>query len=195
MMRINLLPYRGRQRRRQIFQYLLVLTGTIAISLVICTSASLYGDSRLAAAKQGLHSLQVKNGILNRKLGQIRNLDKLRQDVERKLALINNLQHGRFRSLNTLVALSRAIPPHVWLSDLWDSSEGLHVEGMSDSNRAVADFMRCLGDKPVFARVELQLIVRKKRKTQSLREFSLVLRRRNESSLALRAGRADGGRT
>ncbi len=192
MMQINLLPHRAQHRRHQILQHVMALMGAVGLSLLLCAGASLYGGSTLAGVEEKLTSLRAQNKVLNNKLGQIRNLDKLRADVRRKLSLIDSLQHGRFRSLNTLIALSRAIPGNVWLLNFRDTGDGLHVEGMSDSNKAVAGFMRALDREVIFTNVRLRMIVRKEIGTVPVRNFSLEIKQRD--SLPVTARNMSGSR-
>jgi len=176
MIRINLIPYRAARRQRQILQHIAAALGVVGLAVVISLALHIYGSSTLSGLQENLTSLRAQNKALNKKIGKIRDLDKLRKDVQRKLALVDELQNGRFRSLETLLALSRAIPENVWLLDVKDSGGNLELNGLGESNKAVANFMRALDQEKELAGVNLQVIRREKVGEVPVRRFSLKMR-------------------
>jgi len=177
MIRINLLPYRNALRQRQILQHIAVALGVVALAVVISLGMHIYASSTLSGLQDDLAQLRHRNQVLSKKIGEIRNLDKLRADVQRKLKLVDQLQHGRFRTLETLISLSRAIPENVWLLTITDSGGEIRLTGLGESNKAVANFMRALDQEPVFANVRLQVIKREQIGSIPVRNFSLTMRR------------------
>ncbi len=177
MIRINLLPYRNALRQRQILQHVAVALGVVALAAVISLGMHIYASSTLSGLENELAQLKHRNQELNKKIGEIRNLDKLRADVQRKLKLVDKLQQGRFRSLNTLVALSQAIPENVWLTNISDQGGSISLKGLGESNKAVANFMRALDRQPVFSNVRLLVIKRKTIGSVPVRQFSLTMQR------------------
>jgi len=177
MIRINLIPYRGVRRQRQILQHIASALGVVGLAVVISLGLHVYGSSILSGLQTNLASLRAQNKTLNLKIGKIRDLDKLRKDVQRKLALVDELQNGRFHSLETLLALSHAIPENVWLLDIKDSGGTLQLNGLGESNKAVANFMRALDQEPVFSGVNLKVIERQTIGSVPVRKFSLKMRR------------------
>jgi len=177
MIRINLLPYRPERRKNQILQHLGWLFGSLGLIAALLLAVNMYGNGQLADLQAEFGKLQVQNMVLKKKNGKIRNLDRLRVDVERKLALVDKLQQGRFDSLNTLFGLSKAVPENVWLTSIFDSSWQLKIKGLGESNKAVANFMRALDESPLFDNISLQLIVRKTVDGVPVRQFSMVLKR------------------
>jgi len=186
MIRINLVPYRGARRQHQILQHIAAALGVAGLAILISLGAYLYGSSKLTDLKYSLASLNAQNRLLGKKIGKIRNLDKLRANVQRKLTLVDQLQHGRFRSLETLLALSRAIPENVWLLSMTDTGGNIGLNGMGESNKAVAAFMRALDHEPEFSGVSLQLIERRAIGQAPVRDFSLKMRRVNPSLPAVK---------
>ncbi|MDQ6959034.1 MAG: PilN domain-containing protein [Mariprofundaceae bacterium] len=189
MIRINLIPYRGVRRQRQILQHIAAALGVVGLAVVISLGLHIYGSSTLSGLQDNLASLRAQNKTLNLKIGKIRDLDKLRKDVQRKLALVDELQDGRFRSLETLLALSHAIPENVWLLDAKDSGGNLQLNGLGESNKAVANFMRALDQEPVFSRVNLKVIERKTIGSVPVRKFSLKMRRVTPPARAAKSGK------
>lgn len=177
MIRINLIPYRAARRQRRILQHIAAVLGVAGLAVVISLGLHIYASSTLVGVQGNLASLRAQNKALNQKIGKIRDLDQLRKDVQRKLTLVDELQNGRFRSLDTLLALSRAIPENVWLIDVKDSGGSLELNGLGESNKAVANFMRALDHEKILTGVNLQVIQREKVGEAPVRRFSLKMRR------------------
>ncbi|MDQ6968664.1 MAG: PilN domain-containing protein [Mariprofundaceae bacterium] len=177
MIRINLLPYRPERRNKQILQHLGWTFGSIALLGTLLMLVSMYGNGDLADLQTEFGQLQAQNMILKKKIGKIRNLDKLRADVERKLSLVDELQQGRFESFKTLIALSSVIPENVWLNSFVDNAGKLKIVGVGESNKSVANFMRALTQSPLFGGVALGVITRKLTSGVPVRTFNLTLDR------------------
>ena len=179
MIRINLLPYRPARRQRQILQHLGVALGAVTLVALISLGAQWISTSQLSSLKQEYQSLRGQNLALMKEIGRIKDLDKLRADVERKLGLVDQLQRGRFRSLNTFVALAKVIPANVWLTSIKDTGAEIRLSGIGESNNAVADFMRALDASPLFTNIRLQVITRTEASGMAVRQFDPAKYERN----------------
>jgi len=177
MIRINLLPYRTKRRQQQILQHLAVAIAAILITVVLVFGANWFKTLQLESLQDEFTSLKAQNAELQKKIGKLKDLDKLRADVERKLALVDELQQGRFYSLETLHEISKAIPENVWLTSIKDQKGKLLLAGLGESNKAVANFMRALDESERFANISLQVIQRSDAGGVAVRKFSLSVTR------------------
>jgi len=189
MIRINLLPYRSERRKNQILQHLGWLFGSVALTAGLLLAVNMYGNAQLEDLQVEFGQLQAQNNVLKKKIGKIRNLDKLRVDVERKLALVDKLQQGRFESFNTLAELSKVIPENVWLTSIVDDAGKLKVTGLGESNKAVANFMRALDQSALFRDIALQVIVRKVVDGVPVRSFTMTFQRIEVKKAASQGGK------
>ncbi len=177
MIRINLLPYRVQRRRAQVLRHLLALVGVVAVVGLGIAAAHGYASSQLSSLEERYAELRRKNAELQRKIGEIRNLDRLRAEVQRKLKLVDQLQQGRFASFRMLLAIARAIPQNVWITELHDRGGRVELKGVAESPAAIASFMRALEASPEFADVRLGVVRRTKLDNAVLRSFSLTMQR------------------
>lgn len=177
MIRINLLPYRPELRKKQILLHLGWLFGSIILVTALLMVVNMYSNGQLTDLQTEFGQLQAQNIVLKKKIGKIRNLDRLRVDVERKLALVDKLQQGRFESLNTMAELSKVIPENVWITSIVDRSGKLKVTGLGESNKAVANFMRSLDQSPLFGNIALQVIMRQEAGGVPVRNFAMTFSR------------------
>lgn len=177
MIRINLLPYRAQRRQRQILEHIAILLGVVLITGLTIFTVDWVKHMELTDLEDQLSDLKAQNAKLMQQIGKIRDLDKLRADVERKLELVDTLQKGRFHSLETLNELAKVIPENVWLTSISDNSDTISISGFGESNKAVANFMRALDQSKIITNVSLKTITRTMSGNVPVRSFSLTLTR------------------
>jgi len=177
MIRINLLPYRAQRRHQQILEHIAILLGVILVTGFTMFSIDMYKSSVLTDYENENSHLKAQNALLMKQIGKIRDLEKLREDVERKLELVDRLQKGRFRSLETLNEIAQLIPENVWLTEIKDDNGVLSISGLGESNKAVANFMRALDQSGILANISLKTISRSDVGNVPVRLFSLTMSR------------------
>jgi len=175
MIRLNLLPYRALRWRLKLLKMVSVTVAVLLAVVALIVTVHLITSSHLDGLMAEKKALQQENLRLKRKIGKIRNIDKLRADVEAKLAVIDTLQAGRFRSLRLLLALSRALPENVWVDSIRDDGKRFSIQGQGESNNVVAEFMRQLEELPSFANVRLDVIQRSSVNGVTVRKFALSM--------------------
>ncbi len=175
MIRINLLPYRVELRRQQILQQLLAGAGILVMVASLLFSWHAYLGGTVDELEARLDDLKAQNEELEARIGEIKGIEKLRAEVEQKLALVDQLQEGRFRALTVLYELAKRIPKNVWLESVEDNGSSLQLSGKAESNKAIADFMRALDKSPVFTGIRLREITRESIGGQHVRRFTLSL--------------------
>lgn len=194
MIRINLLPYRAARRRGQILKYLLVALVSLLLTGMALLASYSWSSMELADAKGSLQNLQDRNKALRVKIGELSQFKEVQVEVQKKLDLVDKLQGGRFRSLESLHALAQAIPKNVWLTQITDNGGTISISGRGESNRAVSSFMRALEEQKVFSGVRLQVIKREGVGGVALRSFSLTMNRVEAPSAGEGKDLAGGGK-
>ena len=180
MIRINLLPYRTQRRQTKILQHLVVALGVVFVAASLVFTADLIKTSELTTLEDTFSDLKTQNATLQKKIGKIKDLDKLRTDVERKLELVEELQKGRFFALVTLNKLATVIPENVWLQSIATKEGTITISGLGESNKAVANFMRALDKEAIFSNIALSKITRTNVGNIPVRSFSLTMNRVTE---------------
>ncbi|RMH50436.1 MAG: fimbrial assembly protein [Zetaproteobacteria bacterium] len=175
LIRINLLPYRELRWRLKLLKMVSVAAAVFLSVVVLIVTVHLVTRSHLDRLVAEEQALQEENRRLKRKIGKIRNIDKLRADVEAKLGVIDTLQEGRFRTLRLLLAISQAIPENVWVDSIRDDGKRFSIHGRGESNNVVAEFMRQLDASPSFANVRLDVIRRSEVGGVRVRSFELSM--------------------
>ncbi|MDX8391790.1 MAG: PilN domain-containing protein, partial [Mariprofundaceae bacterium] len=171
------LPYRDARRQHQILRYIVVGLAALGITSLLIFAAHSYESMQLADAQTRLQDIRTKNAALKAKIGELSKFKEVQTEVQKKLDLVDKLQQGRFRSLQTLLGLSASIPKNVWLTKVKESSGRISLSGLGKSNRAVSAFMRALEKEKAFFGVDLKLIKRQRVNGVPLRSFSLTMKR------------------
>jgi len=199
MIRINLLPYRDARRRGQILKYVLIAVASLVITALLLLGSYTLTTMQLADANTELHNIQEQNRILKAKIGELSKFKEVQAEVQKKLELVDKLQRGRFRSLQSMHGLAVSIPKNVWLTRVQDNGGSISISGLGESNRAVSGFMRALEEQAVFSGVSLQVIKRESIGGVALRSFSLTMKRIDEVSPPVpvddATGKKAGGKT
>ncbi len=177
MIRINLLPHRAEFRQQQIIEYIVVFVSAIILTVGLTFFVDVVTTQDLEDLQVEHAGLEASNKALRKKIGELRNLDSLRQDVEGKLQIVDELQAGRFRSLETLAGIAGLLPENVWLTNFGDKNGEIQLNGYGESSQAVANFMRALGRSDLFNHVTLSVDKSARVESADVRSFSLAFHR------------------
>jgi len=192
MIRINLIPHREAFRQQQIIEYIVTFAAAILLSVVIVVTINASVAENLTTLQQERSNLEAKNKNLSKKIGELRNLDSLREEVEGKLQIVDELQAGRFRSLETLNSIAESMPQNIWLIAFADNNSALSLDGFAESSQAIANFMRALERDRSFGNVKLSVDKSATAEGVNVRSFSLSLLRLTMAQQAEKAKGEEG---
>lgn len=99
---------------------------------------------------------------------------KEKEDLERRVALIDLIARNQNRPVYLLDALADAIPPDVWLTSMEEKDRVLKIAGSAFSTTAVADFMANLKSSGKFRNVDLIVSRQDLSKTPRLVTFEVT---------------------
>ncbi len=175
MIRINLLPYRAKLRQRQILVHIMWFLATVAAVVLLCIAVNIFESMQLSARLDEQKELDAKVKVLDGKLQEIAALKGKRSEVQSKLKIIDELQVGRFRSLNMLYEVSKVMPKNVWIKSLSDGQTEIIMKGAAGTSEGISDFMRALDASPYFQQdsVRLGSVSRQTEKNSPVRVFDI----------------------
>jgi type IV pilus assembly protein PilN len=159
MIRINLLPQEDRHVRRKLkLPRVSATVPYVAAALVLAMTV-------VATSLQEIRERRLRNEIeatreevrkLQPAIDKIDRLTEEREALNRRLAVIRELDRERFVRVRMLDDLSREVPKHMWLTSLAEAdSAHLSISGVTFSNLIVADLMTRLDRQPLFEGVDL----------------------------------------
>ncbi len=155
MIRINLLPLREAERavgRRN--QMSLVALGATISALIMVVPYMIQGR-QMGQIEEQIRVTQDEIQIYTKKVAEVRDLDRLRADVQAKLQVVQDLNDKRIGPARVLRDLSIATPENLWLLDFNEGNANATLTGMALDNETIARFMRQLSASDYFVAVDL----------------------------------------
>ncbi|ABF86305.1 type IV pilus biogenesis protein PilN [Myxococcus xanthus DK 1622] len=144
MIRINLLPVRA-VKKREMGRQVLVLFAVVLIGAGVANYLW-YDDrqSELEAHQAGVASTKARIAELEKIIGEVKNINTRKAEVEKKLAVLDALRKGRSGPVRMMDALASATPKKVWVKTFSENNNAVSIDGSAVSHDEVAEFMRGL---------------------------------------------------
>ena len=173
MAHINLLPWREELRKQKQREFGLMAVGAVVIAGMVVLLSHLHVDGMIENQNQRNAFLQAEISELNKRIGRIQQLEKMKQDLLARMTVIQELQSSRPESVHLLDELVRTIPDGVYLNKFSQRDRGLTMEGAAQSNARVSDYMRNIDTSEWFTGPRLGLIKTTEVNRRRIANFSL----------------------
>lgn len=173
MSHINLLPWREKQREKQKQLYLATVFLLVILTVVVIIGIGNVIDSMIESQNYRNAYLEKEIAIVDVQIGKIAKIRKQKENIEKKISLIRQLQEHRNVTPKVLDELAKLVPPGVTVRSLTRRDNHVEIIGISESNNRLADFMRRLEQSPVFIDGELSSIVADTTTTEGVSDFKL----------------------
>jgi len=145
MIRINLLPYREREKKEGLTRQIVIIVISSVVFLLAIGSFQLYLTISTSNLEKNVKIQEEELARLTKTIGDIEQYKLNMATLERKLAIINNLEQNRLAPVKMLDELSQLVPvKDVWLDKISEKGSEITMEGMARNNIAVAHFMKNL---------------------------------------------------
>lgn len=143
MIKINLLPYREKEKKENIARQIFVAVGSLIIFLLLLAGVQIWMSSSIAALETKVQDAETKLADLDKKLGDLEKFKKQKQELELKLGVISTLEENRIAPVKMLDELAALVPmKDIWLTKISQKGDKMNIEGMGRDNVVVADFMK-----------------------------------------------------
>lgn len=144
MAKINLLPWRAERRKLREREFYGML-GAAAVAAVVVLGLAIFGmNARIDSQNDRNTYLQNEIKEVDKKLTEIKELDKTRSKLLARKQVIEQLQADRSQMVHLFDELVRTIPDGVRLTQIKQAGDILTLEGVAQSNASVATYMRNL---------------------------------------------------
>lgn len=173
MARINLLPWRDelRQQRQKNLITALIITALVAAAIV---GAAWYAVNQAITFQQNRNEfLQAETRLLDRKIKEIQDLEKVRNQLLARMDVIESLQDSRKQPVQFFNELTTTLPEGVYVLSVNQKNESITVSGRAQSNARVSEYMRNIVDSRWFTEPRLVVITTKKAGKVRSSEFTL----------------------
>ena len=155
MITINLLPVREERRKASARQFLLVVGAAVAASVALSAAHHWWYKTEVSAAKDAVAQIQREIDGYAPQLAQVEKFRAAKADIEKKLAVIDELSDARSGPVHLFDEIATHLPERMWLTQMDVKGQQLTIEGVSLDNELVALFLTAMNASPYFADVEL----------------------------------------
>ncbi|MGA3206624.1 MAG: PilN domain-containing protein [Syntrophales bacterium] len=156
MIRINLLPYREREKKEDLTRQIVIICITLIVFLLVIGSLQLYISISTSNLEKKVKLQEEELVRLTKTIGDIEQYKLNKTTLERKLAIINTLEENRLVPVMMLDEISLLVPvKDVWLDKISERGSEITMEGMARNNIAVAHFMKNLSGANFVKTVDL----------------------------------------
>ncbi|OHE22911.1 MAG: hypothetical protein A2Z43_07385 [Syntrophobacterales bacterium RBG_19FT_COMBO_59_10] len=174
MIKINLLPYREKEKKENIKRQIIIISGSLLLFILILLTGHIYINMTIGDLEEKIKEAEAKLVILDKKVGDIESFKKDKKELEQKLAVINTLEVNRFFPVRTLDELNMLVPTKdLWLDKVAETGKALRIEGVARDNDILSRFMRNL-EKAGFVQ-SVDLVVSKEKDFSGVKLQQFVL--------------------
>ena len=175
MIKINLLPYREKEKKENLQHQIIILSGALVLFLLIILSVHLYFSMSISGMETKIREADARLIVLNKKVGDIEGFKRDKRELEQKLGVINSLETNRLFPVRMLDELNLLVPAkEAWLEKITQTGQELRVEGMARDNGTVARFMKSMEKAGFVQSVELVVSREKELAGVKLQQFILT---------------------
>jgi type IV pilus assembly protein PilN len=155
MIRINLLPVREARRAANLRKQGMLLVFALGAGVVFCLLISTWMAARIAHERSLVTAREAELKKLETTMNEVKKFQSEQQEIEQKLAVIDQIEAARLGPVRIMDELATRIPQRVWLTKLVEKNGTLELDGRSIDAEVVADFVVALEESPLLSNVDL----------------------------------------
>jgi type IV pilus assembly protein PilN len=178
MIKINLLPREERIKRREFKlpqMSTIYMVGGVAVFVGAMLFTGIVQTHKIKALEAKITAANEESKKLAPQLAKIKQITKEREEVDRRLGIIADLDRYRYFRVKLLNDVSFNLPVNCWLTGLSEiSPNSFAIDGVAFSNYTVADMMTNLETSSAVSRVDLRVAERGKINEREVMKFKLV---------------------
>jgi type IV pilus assembly protein PilN len=178
MIKINLLPREERIKRREFKlpqMSTIYMVGGVAVFASAILFTGIVQTHKVKSLEGKIAAANEESKKLAPQLAKIKQITKEREEVDRRLGIIADLDRYRYFRVKLLNDVSFNLPVNCWLTGLSEiSPNSFAIDGVAFSNYTVADMMTNLETSSAVSRVDLRVAERGKIKEREVMKFKLV---------------------
>jgi type IV pilus assembly protein PilN len=174
MARINLLPWREtlRKKRQRDFGTAALLAGLVTAGL--CIGVYLYISDMIKYQEQRNSYLQREITLVNKKIKEIKELEKTKAQLIARMNVIQSLQSSRPQIVRLFDELVTTVPDGTNLTSMNQTGSAIKLVGVAQSNARVSAYMRNIEESSWLGDAVLQVISNEGSGGEAMSKFTLT---------------------
>jgi type IV pilus assembly protein PilN len=173
MSRINLLPWREALRKQKQQEFFAVAGLCAVVAAVIIGLVHFYHVQLIEAQEVRNTFLENQIEVLDKKIKQIRELEKEKQRLLDRMRAIEQLQRNRPLIVRFFDELINSLPEGVSVTEVKQDNNKITINGEAESNARVSSFMRNLEASQWLKDPELDIIQARNAEGTRISQFTL----------------------
>ena len=158
MIKINLLPHLKAKKAKQqtLLQYQIwVLAGLLVVLTLVLGYFWLHLENRVEVLRQQKVARVQELEALKKKVREVENFERDKKAFEEKIKIIRQLKLNQSGPVQLLDQVSRSLPQRVWLTEISQRGNEVHITGKAMGNPDLVGFIKRLRRSRVFSSVDL----------------------------------------
>lgn len=174
MIRINLLPYREKQKQAGIQKEVFLFSGLFLAFMLILAGSYVFLTFSIKGLEKEIQAKEETLNRLNKIVGEVEMFKKDKNALEKKLSVITRLEENRLAPVCHLDKLNSAIPTRdAWLDRMAKKEAEMQLEGVARSNMVLSQLMRNLEETGFLSTVDL--VSSKQKEYSGMKFYQFVL--------------------
>lgn len=157
MAHINLLPWREARRKEQQKEFVIFLLFGAALAGILVFFVHIQFNGMIDYQNKRNQYLQNEIKILDKKIAEIKELEKTKAALLERMRIIEQLQASRPGVVHTFDELVNTLPEGLYIKTMTQKGGSLTIEGEAESNARVSAYMRKLDASPWFKDSKLSI--------------------------------------
>ncbi len=173
MIHINLLPARAERRKELIRKQLSIATLTLLFTIVALGFLFYRINSQYNSTQSTLQRTNKKIKQLEPIIKKIDDYKKQKEDINKKIAVIIDLDRYRLAPVVILSDLNRQRPKKLWFTNLKEGGQHLTISGVAVDNETIVNFLNNLKLSAPLKNADLTLLRSQSIQDLKLKEFTI----------------------
>jgi type IV pilus assembly protein PilN len=174
MIRINLLPFRSTRKKENIRRQLSILLLSLVFAVVAIFGIYLFLSNQVDDLNSRIASTQVELERYDKINREIEEIKKKLDNLNKKLAVIRELEVSRYEPVRLMDTLSQVIvEKRMWFTALDAKTDVVNISGIAMDDKTVADFMVRLESSGLFSAVSLKTLRQVEIQKTNLKSFEI----------------------
>jgi type IV pilus assembly protein PilN len=175
MIRVNLLPYREKQKQAGLKKQIFLLGGSFLVLLLVLGGIHLFMVLSISSLEGEIKEKEETLVKLNKIVGEVETFKKDKNSLEKKLSVITRLEENRMAPVRYLDELNSSVPTgDAWIDRITLKESELQLEGVARNNMVLSRFMRNLEGRSFLSAVDLVSSTQKDYSGMKLHQFVLT---------------------
>ncbi len=175
MARINLLPWRAELRQQQRVEYLTVVGVCAVIAVLAFGGIHLHFKNKISYQTSRNQFLQNQIALLDKKIEEIRDLERQKERLIARMRAIETLQTSRPLIVHLFDELVTTLPDGVYIKQISQKGSQITIRGIAQSNARVSSLMRNVERSEWVTNPILNVIQATTEDGQRIADFTLVV--------------------